>query len=216
MTDLLTHPESIERPRTAHVADDPIDFQTWLSVGERLDTELINGVMLEKTAAQYPHELIFMWLASILRQFTGKRGLGTVLGSRTAVKISNHDGRLPDILFVRAENTAIIHQDAIYGAPDLVIEIVSPNDRPSDLIALETDYRILGIPEIVFVDPQKKQVRQVREREGTYEVGVSAEGILEFLSVPGFWIEIRWLFSGTPPVEYDVTSQLLQETEPQS
>jgi Uma2 family endonuclease len=212
MTELLIQPEIDAVPRNAYVGNRPIDFETWLT--QDLDTELIKGVMVYRMAAQYPHEWIFMWLATILRQFTGKRGLGVVLGSRTAVKIDRHDGRLPDILFVRADNTAIIHNDAIYGAPDVVIEIVSPNDRRSDLISLETDYCAIGISEIVFIDPQKKQIRLVRKTEaGEYDDAILTTGRLELRGVPGFWIEVDWIFAQTPPDAFDVTSKLLQEAE---
>jgi prepilin-type processing-associated H-X9-DG protein len=42
--------------------------------------------------AQYPHEWIFMWLSTVLSGFVQNRQLGKVLGSRTAVKISENDG----------------------------------------------------------------------------------------------------------------------------
>ena len=41
-----------------------------------------------------------------------------------------------------------MQQKAIYGAPDLMLEVISPNDRPSDIMALEIDYRAIGVPEI--------------------------------------------------------------------
>jgi Uma2 family endonuclease len=164
-------------------------------------------------ATQYPHEWIFMWLASILRSYTRHLGLGVILGSRTAVKISEFDGRLPDLLFVRKENEAIIQRDAIYGVPDLVIEIVSPNDRPSHLIPLETDYRTLGVPEIVFIDPQKKRVRVVSKTEAGYDEKTLTEGRLELASVPGFWLEVAWLFADTQPDELTTSLQLVREAE---
>ena len=126
MTDLLIHPESSVEPRTFHVADRPIDFDSWLSLTHDLDTELIKGVMIDRMAAQYPHEWIQMWFASILRTYTRNRKLGVVLGSRTAVKIDRNDGRLPDILFVHSSNIAIIHKDAILkktSGPKLTIHI---------------------------------------------------------------------------------------------
>ena len=104
MTDLLIHPEVNVVPRNAYVADCPIDFDTWLEMSLDLDTELINGVMVDRMSAQLPHEWIFTWLLTLLRNYVGKRKLGVVLGSRTAVKISDFGGRLPDILFIRTEN----------------------------------------------------------------------------------------------------------------
>ncbi len=217
MTDLLIHSETNVTPRYTHFADRPIDFETWVSLSDNLDTELIKGVMVDRMAAHYPHEWIFMWLASILSQYTGKRGLGVVLGSRTAVKIDRYDGRLPDILFVRAENAAIIHKDAIYGAPDVVVEIVSPNDYRSDLISLETDYSAIEVPEIVFIDPQRKSVRLVRRTEiGEYAETVLTTGPLELRGVPGFQLQVEWLFADNPPAAFDVTARLLGEPAPEA
>jgi Uma2 family endonuclease len=213
MTDLLIHPVSDSPPRNIYAADRPIDFATWLSIAQNLDTELVHGVMVDRMAAHFPHEWIFAWLLALMRSYTRHLNLGVVLGSRTAVKINEFDGRLPDLLFVRADNTDIIHDDAIYGIPDLVIEIVSPNDRPSDLISLETDYRILGVPEIVFINPQKQSVRVVTKTEAGYKDRVLTAGRLELASIPGFRIDVAWLFADTQPDELTTVLQLIQEAK---
>ena len=119
--------------------------------------------MVDRMSAQYPHEWIFVWLLSIMRSYVTYRELGIVLGSRSAVKISGNDGRLPDIVFIGADHADIVQKNAIYGVPDLVVEIVSENDYPYILIPLEADYRSIGIPEIVFIDPKKKRVRYLRK-----------------------------------------------------
>ena len=199
--------------RKKYVAEGPIDFETWLQASAELDTELVGGVMIDRMAAQYPHEWIFVWLISILRPFVTHRKLGVVLGSRSAVKITGNDGRLPDILFVREENKDVIHKEAIYGVPDVVIEIVSQYDGPSDLMPLESDYRAIGVPEIVFIDPQKKRVRLVTKTAAGYGETYVTEGRLQFASIPGFWIEIEWLFAGEKPDEFDVTRALIEAAE---
>lgn len=196
--------------RRFYAADRPIDFATWLTLSEKLDTELVRGVLKEKMSAQYPHELIFVWLVSILRHYATHLHLGRVLGSRTAVKISENDGRLPDILFVREDNADIIRKDAVYGAPDLVIEIVSENDRPSDLIPLEADYRDLGVTEIVFIDPRRKRVRHLHRSETDYDETFLTDGTLTFATVPGFHLEIAWLFADDKPDEFTLTKRLIE------
>ncbi len=201
--------------RRKYVADGPINFETWLELSSTLDTELIRGVMVDRMSAQYPHEWIFVWLLSILRQFVSHRKLGVVLGSRSAVKISGNDGRLPDILFVRADNTAIIHKHAIYGVPDLMIEIVSENDGPATLVPLEADYRDLGVPEIVFIDPKKRRVRYLCKNDTDYDQAFLTNGRLTFACVPDFWIEVEWLFAEEKPDEFTVTKQLIEATERQ-
>lgn len=220
MTDLDIRPSCDCGDRITYIADRPIDFATWIAIGEELDTELVRGVMIPRMSAQYPYEWIFVWLLSIMRHFATHRKLGTVLGSRSAVKIRNNDGRLPDILFVRADNVDIIHKDAIYGVPDLVVEIVSENDRPSNLIPLEADYCDLGIPEILFINPRKKQVRHLQKNDNgsvnDYEETLLTTGRLAFSSIPDFHIEVEWLFADDKPDEFDTTKQLIEAAEANS
>ena len=136
-----------------------------------------------------------------------------LLPHNDAVKIDNYNGRLPDILFVRADNAGIIHADAVYGVPDLVIEIVSPGDRPSTLIPLESDYRSLGIGEIVFIDPQRLRVRELTKIDDAYRETTLATGSLELVSIPGFRIEVEWLFAAAKPTEFTIIRQLIEATE---
>ena len=213
MTDLLLPPVSESLPRSVYAAADPIDFAAWLQLGENLDAELVHGVIIPRMAAQYPHEWMFAWLLTVLRAYTRHLNLGVVLGSRTAVKINEFNGRLPDILFVRADNTDIIQRDAIYGIPDLVVELVSPNDRPSDLVPLETEYRALGVPEIILINPQKRNVRVVSKQGEDYQIITLSEGRLALTSVPGFHIEAEWLFAATQPDELTTALELVREAQ---
>jgi Uma2 family endonuclease len=214
MTDIDIRPCLEPDNRRRYVADGPIDFETWLEISFEcgktgMDTELVGGVIVDNMAAQYPHEWIFAWLFKVLGGYVELRKLGIVLGSRTAVRISDVNGRLPDILFVRDDNSQIIQDAAIFGAPDLVIEIVSDNDRPYNLVPLEADYRSIDVPEIVFIDPRKKRVRRINKIGDHYDEVYVTEGRLEFASVPGFWIEVEWLFADNKPPTLSVVKDLI-------
>ncbi len=63
----------------------------------------------------------------------------------------------PDILFIKNESLNIIQQKGIYGAPDLVIEILSSN-KDYDLQQKFNLYQRNGVPEYIIVDPVTKQV----------------------------------------------------------
>ena len=220
MTNLAVRPRFETDTRRRYTADGPIDFETWLdfsfemdAIGRRLDTELIKGVMVERMSAQYPHEWIFMWLGRFIGLYVEERELGIVLGSRTAVRITNLDGRLPDILFVRAENRHIVQDRAIYGVPDLVIEIVSPNDRRGELLALEADYRKIGIPEIVFLYPKKKHVRYLRKTGDAYDETLLKTSDLKFDCIPGFRVEVKSIFAADKPKVLSLVQELIAEAE---
>ncbi len=197
--------------RVVWVPPRPVTFDEFLELfGEDDDVELVDGVPVEKMAAQLDHERLFVWLLRLLGGYVEGRDLGEVLGSRTAVEITGFRGRLPDLLFVRKDRLAIVRQKAVYGAPDLVVEFVSPGDRPSDIIALETDYRGIAVAEIVFVDQGRQQVRTLRRREdGSYTEAEQEAGPLALASVPGFQIETEWLWADSRPAVHATLAALL-------
>jgi len=102
-----------------------------------------------------------------------------------------------------------VRQKAVYGAPDLIIEIVSPNDRPSDIIALETDYRSIEVPEIWFIDQPKRRVLMLRKRPDGYAEEEVTTGTLRSEAVSGFDLSVEWLFADPRPNILDTLTKLL-------
>lgn len=200
-----------------HLAGRPIDFETFLDLNHNNDMELIDGVMVQKMAAQLEHERLLAWLFWLLYGYVQQKNLGIVLGSRTTVMIDPYHGRLPDLLFVRQENRGIVQQRAIYGTPDMTLEIISPNDRPSDIIAVETDYYKIGVPEIIFIDQQKKQVRLLHKRatehdsenQSEYAETILTSGEWKWKTIAGFTLQVEWLFTQPRPNELSLLNSLL-------
>ena len=195
--------------RIVHGAERPITFEEFLSLNVLNDMDLIQGVMIQKMAAQLEHETLFAWLFWLLYGYVRQKKLGYVGGSRTAVEINEFHGRLPDLLYVRQERENIIRQKAIYGAPDLVVELISPNDRPTDISGLEVDYRNIGVEEMVFVDQQKRHVLILHKRENGYNRTELTSGELALKTVPGFVLQIEWLFADPRPDELNLLNTLL-------
>lgn len=103
-------------------------------------------------AARLPKDRLFAQLMWVHRGYANARDLGEVPDSRTAIRSSENGGRLPDLLFVRKERAEILQERAVYRAPDLVVEILSPGDRRSHAVALETEYRQPGVREMWLID----------------------------------------------------------------
>jgi Uma2 family endonuclease len=177
--------------------------------GEDDDIELVDGMVVQRVAARDIHEDLQGWLSFVLRGYAEAKGLGIIRGSRTAVKITEHRGRLPDIVFVRKENAHIVQEDGIFGTPDLVVEIWSPGDRLSDMLAKEADYKSIGVLEIWFVDQQRRQVRVLRKGKEGYEEKVMKRGVLRSEVVEGFWVKFEWLFKRPLPNVIDALQKIL-------
>lgn len=163
---------------------------------------------------QLDHEKLLDWLRFVLGLHVRALNLGIVLGSRTAVEINRFRGRLPDLLFVHQDRIGIVQQKAIYGPPDLIIEVISPTDRPSDVLALETDYRAIGVPEIMFIDQRKHRVRILRRQADDYSEEVLTDGTLAFESLGGVRLRVEWLFVEPRPDERATADTLLEKSPP--
>jgi Uma2 family endonuclease len=188
----------------------PLTFDEFVAMfNEDDDVELVDGMVIQRMAAELEHEDLFGWLNRLVGMYVEVLGLGIVLGSRTAVRIHAYRARLPDLLFVRLSRRSIVRQKGVYGTPDLVIEILSPTDRPSDIFARELDYRSIGVREIWFVDLPNKRVRILRKRGKSYREEVLTEGVAKSSVLKGFWVRVEWLFSPHRPKAIEVLRQLL-------
>jgi Uma2 family endonuclease len=202
--------EKVREETTKWVGPRPLTFAQFLELyGAKAQVELIDGVVVERSMVPLDHEKLLGWLRTVLDLYVEARGLGIVLGSRTAVEIDQFRERLPDLLFVRQSRMEIVQQKAVYGAPDLLLEISSPNDRLSDSIALETDYRAIGAPEIVFIDQGKRRVRVLRRQMDGYSEEILTAGVLMLESMDRLLLELEWLFAEPRPDQHATVDALL-------
>ncbi len=199
--------QSIEA-RTVHVGEQAIPFERFLDMAEDRFVELVNGVIVEKPTIQLDHERCLRWLYQVAGLYATKRGLGEMLSSRIMVKTETFGGRMPDLLFVRQENIAIVQQKAVRGTPDLVIEIASPSDRPSHLQELEADYYLLGVPELVFIHLSKQEIHLLRRGDTGYAKTVITEGPVTFEALPGLTLEAEWILREPRPDGLDTLNAL--------
>ncbi len=202
--------EKVYEATVKWVGDRPLTFAEFLEmIGPKDLVELIDGAVVEKSMVQLDHEKLVHWLDRVIGLYVEARQLGIVLGSRTAVEIHQFRGRLPDLLFVRQDRMEIVQQKAVFGGPDLVIEVVSPNDHASDILALETDYRAIGVTEIVFIDQPRKRVRVLRQQAGDYVEEVLTTGALVLETLEGIRLETDWLFTEPRPDQRATVEALL-------
>jgi hypothetical protein len=87
--------------------------------------------------------------------------------------------------------------------------IFSPNDHASDILALETDYRAIGVTEIVFLDQPRKRVRVLRRRGSDYVEEVLMTGALGLETLEGMRLETDWLFTEPRPSQRATVETLL-------
>lgn len=183
-------------PGATFCTDQPFTVDEFYEmVNEDTNAELVEGVIVMKSPVSYQHEALFDFLYTMLNLYTKEQELGQVLGSRTAVRITNHTAREPDLLFVSRERLGIIHKNDIQGPPDLAVEIVSPWDSPREIVAKQSEYEQIGVREFWLIDQPKQQIFIYDlDSKGSFCKRQIQEGVICSTTVKGFKIKLEWLW----------------------
>src|SRR6185503_12857780 len=98
-----------------------------------LRRELVRGEVRVMTPAGSQHGRIAAQILVRLSVYVAERGLGTVYAAETGFKLASDPDtvRGPDVAFVTRERAEAVGDTEKYwpGAPDLVVEVLSPDDR---------------------------------------------------------------------------------------
>lgn len=127
--------------------------------------EILDGEHFVSAAPNVRHQVVLVNLLMALHAFVKPRQLGRVFVAPLDVLLSPHDVVEPDLLFVRAERSGLITTANVQGAPDLLIEVLSPAGRKRDEVIKRDRYEQTGVAEYWLVDPEAETVKVFR-REG--------------------------------------------------
>ncbi len=105
-----------------------------------------------------------------MQVFVKARDLGKVYFSDTYVVLSDTEVVKPDLLFVSKAREDIITFENIQGAPDLVIEILSPSTSRRDWNEKRELYARYGVREYWIADPANKIVWLMMLKDGVLEI----------------------------------------------
>ena len=131
--------------------------------------ELLNGELMMVPAPNIKHQSILLTLGSELRRFVQEHELGEVFVAPVDVVLSDTDVVQPDVLFISRAREDRITDENVRGAPDLVIEILSPSTADRDLGYKHELYGRRGVLEYWVVDPVAETVAVHRQHDGRLE-----------------------------------------------
>jgi Uma2 family endonuclease len=158
--------------------------------------ELIGGELFTMSPSGSLHGKITAFLGAVLYKFVEPRKLGIVFGAETGFHIS-HDPdtvRAPDVSFVCAQRIPDpLPQGYFPGPPDLAVEVLSPNDRSSEVQAKIRDWLNAGCSAVWLVDPQNKSIT-VYKKDADVAVLKSSDTLSDAQLLPGFSITVGKIF----------------------
>ena len=174
------------------------EFIEW--VDEDVSVEYIGGEVEFMSPASLHHQLMVGFLQTILSYFVQEQELGIILAAPFKIKLNDDYGPEPDVLFVKSENQKQLKKTHLEGAPDLVIEVISPEsfnrDRGKKFLAYET----AGVPEYWLIDPWRKQAEFYQlDGEGYYQLQALVDGRYHSRILPGLALPVHWLWQNPLP-----------------
>jgi len=78
----------------------------------------------------------------------------------------------PDLAIIRQGRRGSLSKRGFEGAPDVVVEILSPTTRGNDVFLKKAAYARLGVAEYWIVDPDLGRIEVFRLKEGGYDQGL--------------------------------------------
>jgi Uma2 family endonuclease len=148
-------------------------YRDYLLLPEGDRRELIDGDFLMTPAPSTTHQRIVGRLHILLQRLLADTGRGEIFIAPADVVLSDENVVQPDLLFVARSRAGIIKEAAVFGAPDLLVEILSASICDRDLIIKRKLYARYGAKEYWIVDPDSESI----------EVTVWVEGDLRTAAV---------------------------------
>jgi len=173
-----------------------LTYEDYASLPDDERCELIDGELIPMPSPKEIHQRLLLLLGASWLWFVLERRLGAVYTAPFDVILSPTNVVQPDLIFVSSARAHIITEDNIRGAPDLVVEILSPSTAGYDKTTKRNLYARHGVGEYWLVDPYAKTVTVLLLGADGYNThAVFGEGdTLTSPTLAGFALNLSELF----------------------
>ena len=182
------------------------EFLDWAD--EDTLAEWVDGKVEMASPANAKHRLLTHFLSTVHSVYVRFEQLGVVIPAPFQMKLPR-SGREPDVIFLAQAHRDRLKDTYLDGPADLAVEVISPDSATRDRAKKFAEYQQGGVAEYWLLDPdtQGAEFYQLDAR-GTYQrVLPDARGIYHSQAVPGFWLNVAWLWQSPEPT----VDQVLQE-----
>lgn len=158
--------------------------------------ELVRGRLVVREPPGTWHGVVAANLGRLLGEFVHRQGLGIIAAQDTGFKIGSDPDtvRAPDVAFVAQERVGLIRRRGYAElAPDLLAEILSPDDRPGEVLAKIADWLSAGTKIVWVIDSERREVR-VHRQDGSLALLREADVLDGENVLPGFTLPVTQIF----------------------
>ncbi|HEY0300816.1 MAG TPA: Uma2 family endonuclease [Rhizomicrobium sp.] len=155
--------------------------------------EIIEAEVIVSPAPSVSHQQALAALVRIVDRHVVDHDLGIVLFAPVGVVLEALSGVQPDLIFIAKARRAIVQAKGIFGAPDLVVEILSPSTAVRDRGRKRDLYARTGVVHYWYLDPRAGKLVALRLNGSRYrvEVEVGPRSTFKPSLFPGLSIRIR-------------------------
>ena len=160
--------------------------------------EIIDGEHYVTPSPNTKHQSSVVSLLSI-GAYLKQEPIGHVFTAPFDVVLSDLDIVEPDLLYISRDRLEILTKAHVRGAPDLVVEILSPGTRRTDEITKRKLYERFGVQEYWVVDPELDAIKVYRRADGAFakvvELSAEHEDALTTPLLPGWSAPLAEVFA---------------------
>jgi Uma2 family endonuclease len=142
------------------------------------------------------HQHILLNLGMVLQTWVRQSRIGKLGLAPLDVVLGDDEVVQPDLILVLNEHLDRLTRKNVHGAPDLVIEILSPGSTRLDRVKKRELYARHGVPEYWIVSPGERTVEVLRLQDKQYELAglYEEDDTLQSPLLPGFTCSVKDIF----------------------
>jgi Uma2 family endonuclease len=142
--------------------------------------EVIDNVLYMSPAPKYTHQRLLGLFFRKIANHVEERKMGEAFISPVDVYFNDLLSVVqPDLIYVSNENRTIMNEDGyFYGAPDLIIEVLS-KDKKRDTVTKKNLYERAGVKEYIIANPENTKTISYTLTSNGYQVAFEGEGVFK-------------------------------------
>ncbi len=158
--------------------------------------EVIEGELVVNPPPDLLHQAVVANLMLSVGAWVKRHGLGHVVPAPVGIVLDDANGVVPDLVYVSRERAAILRPRGIFGAPDLVVEVLSPSTEARDRGVKLQRYAAAGVPHYWLVDVRGRALEAYGPSGQGYELAgrFAAGEVFRPEPFPGLAIPVEELF----------------------
>ena len=158
--------------------------------------QLIEGELVMSPAPNPFHQELLKRVFLRFYKAVEEAGNGKVLFAPVDVYLDEENAFQPDLVVLLKDSLEKITEKGVKGAPDVVVEVLSPSTAYYDLRKKKEVYERAGVKEYWIVDPEMEEVEVYTNEGGSFRIFSKAkkEGKVRSSLIKGLEIELKDLF----------------------